>query len=370
MRILCSFVGGLGHLEPIAPIARAAMAAGHDVAFAADPSMVGAVEARGFTAFPAGARGSGGPPQRRPLVAPDVERELRVLRDVFAGRLTRERLPDLLAVVAAWQPDVVVCDETDFGAAIAAERLGIPHATVVIGATGTFLQPAMVAEPLAAVRAEHGLPPEGDGPALVLCPFPPGLRAAPLPPQGHALRLTAAPGTAPDWLQPLRDAIYFTLGTVVNLEAGDLFTRVLEGVREVGPDVIVTVGSGIDPAELGPQPAHVHAVQHVDQALVLPRCRVVVSHAGSGSILGALANGLPFVLLPISADQPVNARRCAELGVALELDVMTATPAAVRDAVTTVLTDPAYRSAAERLRDEIAALPGTASAIERLEALA
>jgi MGT family glycosyltransferase len=157
---------------------------------------------------------------------------------------------------------------------------------------------------------------------------------------------------------------------VVNLESGDLFTRVLAGLRDLGRDVIVTVGGGIDPAELGPQPPHVHIERHIDQALVLPRCAAVVSHGGSGSVLGALAHGLPSVLLPIGADQPHNAARATELGVAVALDVMTATPAAVREAVATVLADPAYRRAAERMRVEIAALPGAESAVARLEALA
>ena len=54
-----------------------------------------------------------------------------------------------------------------------------------------------------------------------------------------------------------RGAVYFTLGTVFNLESGDLFARVVAGLRELGVEVIVTVGDGIDPAELGPQPPHV-----------------------------------------------------------------------------------------------------------------
>jgi UDP:flavonoid glycosyltransferase YjiC (YdhE family) len=372
LRILFSFVGGRGHLEPLVPLARAAAAAGHAVAFTADPAMVAATQARGFAAFPSGAPAPAGPPERRPLVAPDLAHEARVLREVFAGRLPRERLPGILAVAAAWQPDVVVCDEMDFAAAIAADRLALPHATMAITAAGTLLRPDAVAEPLDALRAEHGLPPDPglERAALVLSPFPPSLRAVPLPANGLALRLDAAPGAPPAWLAALDGAIYFTLGTVVNLESGDLFTRALAGLRQLGPDVIVTVGGGIEPAELGPQPAHVHVERDVDQALVLPRCAVVVSHAGSGSLLGALAHGLPSVLLPIGADQPHNARRCSELGVGVALDVMTAAPATVRDAVRTVLDDPAYRRAAERIRDEIAALPGPEAAITRLEALA
>jgi MGT family glycosyltransferase len=135
-------------------------------------------------------------------------------------------------------------------------------------------------------------------------------------------------------------------------------------------DLIVTVGRHIDPVELGPQPANVHIERFVPQSSVLPRCSAVVSHGGSGSVIGALAHGVPAVLLPMGADQPLNAARCVALGVAQVLDAVTATPEDVREAVATVLADAAYRRAAERIRKEIAALPGPAHAVSLLERLA
>jgi UDP:flavonoid glycosyltransferase YjiC (YdhE family) len=92
-----------------------------------------------------------------------------------------------------------------------------------------------------------------------------------------------------------------------------------------------------------------------------------VSHAGSGSVIGALAHGLPMVLTPIGADQPHNAARCDALGVARVLDAMRVTPDEVRDAVSSVLKNPAYRHAAKQLRAEIAALPGPEHAVSLLE---
>lgn len=86
--------------------------------------------------------------------------------------------------------------------------------------------------------------------------------------------------------------------------------------------------------------------------------------------MGTLAHGLPAVLLPMGADQPLNAARCADLGVAQVLDPLTATPESVRDAVMTVLSDPRYRQAAQRLQAEIAALPRPEHAVDLLERLA
>jgi MGT family glycosyltransferase len=169
---------------------------------------------------------------------------------------------------------------------------------------------------------------------------------------------------------PGAPTVYFTLGTVFNLESGDLLDRVLTGLRELPSNLVVTVGHHVDPAEFGPQPRHVHVEQFIPQSSVLPYCDLVVSHGGSGSVIGALAHGLPSVLLPLGADQPLNAGRCADLGVARVLDAVEATPEVVRAAAADVITDPAYRCDAEGLRDEIAALPDPAHAIGLLERLA
>jgi UDP:flavonoid glycosyltransferase YjiC (YdhE family) len=64
-----------------------------------------------------------------------------------------------------------------------------------------------------------------------------------------------------------------------------------------------------------------------------------VSHGGSGSVIGALAHGLPMVLVPIGADQPRNARRCEDLHVGRVVPAMDATAARMRLAASAVLAD-------------------------------
>ena len=143
-----------------------------------------------------------------------------------------------------WRPDLLVCDEADYGCMVGAERLRLPHATVLTNASGSFLRAVDVAEPLDAIRAEHGLPPDPElvMPArdLVVSPFPPSFRdpAFPLPENAISIRPDPGrtlPGPAPDWLSHLPDkpTVYFTLGTIFNQESGDLFVRVLSGLREL-----------------------------------------------------------------------------------------------------------------------------------------
>ncbi len=376
MRVLFAFVGGNGHFEPMVPVARACVAAGHTVAVAGRQSMAQLVQQAGFPFVSTGGAHED-PPGRTPLLPLDAQREDRDLREGFARRIARDRAERMLALGADWRPDVVVCDEVDFGSVIAAERLGLPYATVLVTAAGSFVRPEVIAEPLHELRAEHGLPADPDlamlSRYLVLSPVPVSYRdpAFPAPATTHPFRplLPAAPGDpAPPWAGP--DTVYFTLGTVFNTESGDLFSRVLAGLTDLPVNLIVTVGHRIDPAEFGPQPAHVHIERYIPQAQVLPWCRAVVSHGGSGSVIGALAHGLPSVLIPMGADQPHNGDRCAALGVARVLDPVATTPESVREAAGAVLTDPGYRQAARRVRDEIAAMPAPGYTVGLLERLA
>lgn len=381
VRALFSFSGGNGHLEPMLPVARALVAAGHSVSFTCRRSMVSVVEEEGFSASPSGPDLEE-QSEITPLVELDAEREDRVLRYGFAGRTAAARATDLLTLLRVARPAVVVRDETDFGAAVAAERFGVACATVLVLAAGSFVRREVVAEALTGVRAGHDLAPDPDlhmlTRGLVLSPFPPSFRdpAFPLPPTAHAIRPAALDGgtadPVPPWLARLDDRplVYATLGTVFNRESGDLFDRLLEGLRDLPAEIVVTVGRHLDPARFGPQPAHVHVERYVPQSAVLPRCSAVVSHGGSGSVVGALAHGVPLVVLPLGADQPLNAARCEALGVGRTLDGLRASPADIGGAVRAVLADPAYTHNAAAIAAECGALPEAASAVPLLERLA
>jgi UDP:flavonoid glycosyltransferase YjiC (YdhE family) len=367
VRILFTFIGGTGHFHPLVPIAHAAQAAGHDVAVAGSGGTVESIEAAGFRAFPTSERRAARPRSMPPLEPVDLARDDRVLRDSFAGTGARRHASVLPDIVREWAPDVLVRDEVDFGAALVAEQLGIPCAVVLVLAAGSFLRKDLVGGPLHELRAELGLPPD---PALsmldrdlVLSPFPPSFRspAFPLPDTAFSYR-SAAPSTAGDG-----GTGYVTLGTIDTYP--DLFDRIITGLRDLPLELVVTVGRHLDPARFGPQPDNVRIERYIPQDEVLPHCDLVVSHAGSGSLLGALTYGLPSILLPLGADQPRNARRCVELGVGQELDPITATPHQIHTAAASMLADLHWRHAAEKLRDELGTLPDLTEALHRIERL-
>jgi len=271
---------------------------------------------------------------------------------------------------------VLVCDEMDFGALVAAERLGVPAAVVLVIAAEAFVRPDFLAEPLGAVRAAHGLAAE-HGPdflhgQLVLSPFPRALRnAAQGVPCQHFRPGGFEPAGDDCWRRalPAGPVVHATLGTVFNLESGDLFARLLAGLRALPASVVMTVGCGIDPAEFAPLPDNVRIFRYVPAASLLPHCDLVVSQGGSGIVTATLAHGLPAILLPMGADQPMTAARCAALGVAHVLDPVAATPEAIRAAALAMLQDPAPRQAAGRIAAEMREFPDAAAAIGRIAGL-
>ena len=378
MRFLFTFTGGTGHFIPTVPFARALAARGHAVRYACQDAMVSVVSSAGWEAVASGGATLLDPDQRRPLIPLDRLAEKNVVRTFFADSVARERAGRLSGVVEEFKPDMIVRDEVDFGAAVVAEACGLPHAAVIVIAAGGFLEPALISEPLARLRSEYGLPDDGLAMLhrhLTVVPVPPSfrdpldalpatasyVRPAVLDPDGPPARpATPANGTP---------VIYFTLGTIFHQESGDLFHRTVSGLSSLDAEVVVTVGREIDPAELGPQPPNVRIERFVPAREILSRAELVVSHGGSGTVIGALAFGVPQLLLPMGADQPLNADRCSQLGVAAVLDALTTTDREIGRQARAILQDSSYHSNASRLRDEIHSLPAAAHAAERFERL-
>ncbi|HET9015726.1 MAG TPA: hypothetical protein VFN57_09015, partial [Thermomicrobiaceae bacterium] len=162
MRVLFTAQPGTGHWRPLAPLAAALLAAGHEAAFAISPGFCATLEEFGFRCFPMGWDDYRADFERhRAGLAPAVPpSSAAVMADVFLPRSARN-LPELLAAGRGWRPDVVVREPTEYAGALAAELLGVPCATLQISAYRPHLSHAL-AEPLARLRGELGLPPDPD----------------------------------------------------------------------------------------------------------------------------------------------------------------------------------------------------------------
>jgi UDP:flavonoid glycosyltransferase YjiC (YdhE family) len=288
-------------------------------------------------------------------------------------------LADLLPIADEWAPDLVVNDQAELAGPILAARRGIANATHSFGALLPAVRVARGGEAVAELWEAQGLEPRPYGGCydhLYLDIYPASLQPQERP-HVRATQLVrpgafALPGEEdlPALVREPCDAplVYVTFGTVF-ADVSALAT-VVEAVRDLAVRVIVTVGPSGEPSSLGPQPANVHVARYVPQASLLPHCAAVVSHAGSGTFLAALAAGLPQLCLPMAADQFLNGAACARSGVGLTLGPADVSTGSVRDAVDRLLSDRSFTEAARRGADEIAAMPAPAEVADRLRRLA
>jgi len=197
MRILFTTVQLSGHFHPLVPIARAAVTAGHEVAFACAPSFIPTVERTGFRAFPSGFDDRG---RSLPELFPGYFKGMAAVRywampNIFAGVYSVVMTPDLLTIAREWHPDLIVRDTHEYGGCVAAEVLGIPHASIrTASPSSQYGLRHLVAEALARLRELNGLPPDPDTQMpfryLHLAAEPPRFRLpdGPVGPTFHPLR--------------------------------------------------------------------------------------------------------------------------------------------------------------------------------------
>jgi UDP:flavonoid glycosyltransferase YjiC (YdhE family) len=362
MRILFSSIRGPGHFHPMLPFMVACRRRGHDVLVAAPEDLRGTVERAAFAFHPFAHPG-----------------------DDALGRIW-SRLPALSAdeaggvVVREILPDLIVRESSEYAAFVAAEASGIPLARIGIMLAASEERILRLAiDSVDRLRTATGLAADG-GKALrsepIFTAMPRSLEDPEVLGPPTTLRVRSVSDDTPKplpkwWDDDARPLVYVTFGSIAGgmPTARGAFTAALEAVADLPVRVLLTTGHGIAPGALGVVPPNAHVEAWVPQGDVLPHAAVIVCHAGSGTMIGALEAGVPIVAVPLFADQPQNAKRIAEVGAGVVVEGRTATADALRTAIRQVLANDAYRSAAQRLAREIAALPTTDAAVDAFEAL-
>lgn len=384
MRVLVTTPAGLGHIHPMVPLARALASRGHEVRWAVPAEAASHVARHSLGVIPIEGRGPINPQEvlrRYPELAElsPRDRPEAIFGKLFGAMATPPMLEGLESVRQEWRPQLVVADAADFAGHIVAAMLGVPSVTKGFGALLPEVRMASAGEEVAPLWSARGLEPRPYGGAydwLYIDIYPTELQveAGGHVPRRQLMRPVTddvrtseesslpLPGTPPG--APL---VYVTMGTVFN--DPEPLRRAVEGVRELPVRVLATVGPAADPAVLGDQPEHVRVERYVPQTGVLPYCDTVVSHGGSGTVLGALSLGVPQVCLPQGADQFLNADAVAASGAGLAIAPDSVTPAAIGAAVATVLRQAEYREAAKRVASSIQTMPPPADVAVILEGL-
>lgn len=174
----------------------------------------------------------------------------------------------------------------------------------------------------------------------------------------------AGPVDVPAGDEPL---VVVGLSSTYMRQAGTL-RRIVAALDMLPVRAVVTTGPAIDPAEV-PGTDRIAVVRTAPHARLFPLADVVVTHAGHGTLVKALAAGVPALCLPMGRDQGDNVVRAARHGAALGLRP-TASPARIAAGVRRLLENPAYRHAAESLGARLRADAGSSALVDEVEALA
>lgn len=369
MKVLITTAPGLGHVLPVLPLADELRSRGHDLRWVAGPDNAGTAEAAGIRVIRAGlsvAERSAIFAQRHPEVPalPPDERRCVSFGKLFGEIAAPAMLDEVRRVAATWRPDVIVHDAAELAGPLVAATAGI--ATVCHGFGEVVPEAVMrrAGREMAPLWQGTGLTPDtyaGCSRGLYVDIYPPTLRSQPMDHVPDVQLRRPAEGRLASG-----SAVYVTFGTVFN-EIDDGFRAAILAAASVADDVIVTVGPSGEPGAVGPTPPNVHVHRFVPQAEVLPRCAAVVSHGGSGTVLAALAHGIPLLCLPRAADQFANAANVARVGAGTALVGADATPAALRTALERLVGEPGPRSVARTLATEIAGMPGDAEVASAVE---
>lgn len=401
MRVLVSVYGAYAHIQPMIPLAQALQAAGHETRVACQARMAPLLTEAGLTPLPL----------YEDAEFPITEEEL-----TEKSRIGVERL---LAACAEWTPDVVVREWSELAGLMVAVEHGLPCVAcgikirpparsqsehpclslmeTVMGslAPGGGLNLNRLMSRQTAVLGRLGAaagPPSIDLSLLFgdlwLSFYPPSLAwpSTKALSREHFFRPPVqhdgiAGEPAPAWLDdlPRRPLVYATLGTSINQMDG-VFERIIAAAAGLDVELVVTVGRDRDPEQLGPVPGNVHVTRYIPHSTIMPRATAAIIHGGFSTMLGALTHGVPFVCIPVNGDQPLNAQRAAELGVALscvegdglDLDVRAPDidPEVLRGLLRRVLDEPAFTTAAKAVAAEIAALPPIDESVPLIEKLA
>jgi UDP:flavonoid glycosyltransferase YjiC (YdhE family) len=362
---LITALGSYGDVHPMAGLAGALAARGHDVKIFASPYFEDVIAATGATLIPLGTRDEYSELSRHP----DVWHPRRGPKFVLSHAAEHVLRPLYDLLIANYVPgDTVFCAHPlDLASRIAGEKLNAPTASVVLApgvlwsvydsprlrgpllgphiprwlkhtqfwAADRFFAIRLMGPAVNALRREQGLPPirqifhhwlyESD---LLLGLFPdwfgPPQPDWPTNTRTVGFPLWDAPGDAPltddvqNFLAAGTRPIAFSPGSA-NHVAHHFFRSAVDACQRLGRrGILLTKYDHQLPSNLPPMVRH---FGFVPLSKLLPRTAAVVHHGGVGSCAQALAAGIPQIVQPMSYDQFDNSRRLVRLGVAQEIPV-------------------------------------------------
>jgi UDP:flavonoid glycosyltransferase YjiC (YdhE family) len=386
MRVLMTSWAGRSHYFSLVPLGWALRAAGHEVRVATQPGFTGEAARAGLTTVAVGhdvdvaallRRNLGSALNSTTALPADWKNTLADKARRGLGHfltLAEVMAEDTVAFARAWQPDLVVFEPTTFAGPLAATAVGVPSVRHLWSVDFMHQLGDIEALLLGDLLERWGHSSIGVLGDLTVDPCPADLQVA-LAGNRQPVRYVPynGPAIAPAWLAPSSGVprLCVTWGNSLadlGIAAGVGLADILAAAADLDVEVIAPV-TAAQRAAIPAPPPNARLVDPVALHLLLPSCAAIVHHGGAGSLMTALTNGIPQLVVPHMPDLAVNARQLAGTGAGLCLPAAEATPAALRERLTALLGDERYRAAAVALRDDSHAQPTYPQVVEALEKL-
>ena len=296
-------------------------------------------------------------------IGPDGRTDMAFGGRVFIETLAGPTIHDLVPVIRQVAPDVVMYGQFEFGAPVAATLEGIPAVSHGVSPQ----MPSVAREAFVGNRLDE-LWTNYSGCVPAFDAFVGAVHLDIIPPRVQHVAFADQPGRVPmqpiPWNEPgfdvpefvqrrSRSLVYLTLGTMI--ASNDALRAAIDGLATLDADVLVARGSAPG-SSIESVPDNVHVEAFVDQARLMPYVDLVVHRGGSGTMLAALACGVPQVLVPKGADQFLKADRMAGAGLASVILPSDLTPDAVATAAKVALVEPDRSAAHHSVRASVSVI--------------
>ncbi|MBT2730741.1 glycosyltransferase [Bacillus sp. ISL-75] len=159
--------------------------------------------------------------------------------------------------------------------------------------------------------------------------------------------------------------IYISLGTVFN-QAIDFYKLCFEAFGNSNHTVVMSIGKQTPLIDLGEIPQNFIVKKYVPQTEVLKYTKLFITHGGMNSTHEGLYYGVPLIVIPQSADQPIIAGQVANIGAGIKLQMKVLTANQLREAAEHVLNNPSFHKAVSNIRESFQKSGGYHQAVDEI----
>ncbi|MEJ9212361.1 macrolide family glycosyltransferase [Bacillus smithii] len=159
--------------------------------------------------------------------------------------------------------------------------------------------------------------------------------------------------------------IYISLGTVFN-QAMDFYKLCFKAFENTDHTVVMSIGKQNQISDLGEIPKNFIVKNYVPQTEVLKYSKLFITHGGMNSTNEGLYYGVPLIVIPQNADQPIIAEQVANIGAGIKLQMQSLTANQLREAADHVLNHPSFHQAVANIRESFQKSGGYHQAVDEI----